>query len=95
MAIEDAVVLARTLRDGASIESALVAYERLRRQRVERIVEWGARGSSDKVPGALGRVARDLTLPLLFRFVVTEKALGWMYDYRVDAVPGPREATGA
>ena len=84
MAIEDGVVLARALRDEPSIGAAFAAYERPRRERVERIVAWGARGSSNKTPGALGRVVRDLMLPVLFRFVVTEKSLRWMYDYRVD-----------
>jgi 2-polyprenyl-6-methoxyphenol hydroxylase-like FAD-dependent oxidoreductase len=84
MAIEDAIVLARALRDSPSIPAAFAAYERLRRERVERIVAWGARGSSDKIPGRFGRLARDVALGLLFRYVVTEKSLGWMYDYRVD-----------
>jgi 2-polyprenyl-6-methoxyphenol hydroxylase-like FAD-dependent oxidoreductase len=83
MAIEDAVVLARALRDTRSIGPAFAAYERLRRERVEKIVAWGARGSRNKMPGRFGRLARDLMLPLLFRYVITEKSLGWMYDYRV------------
>jgi hypothetical protein len=55
----------------------------LRRERVEKIVAWGARGSSNKTPGAFGRLVRDLMLSLLFRYVITEDSLGWMYDYRV------------
>jgi 2-polyprenyl-6-methoxyphenol hydroxylase-like FAD-dependent oxidoreductase len=93
MAMEDALMLARCLRDIPSVPEAFVAYERLRRGRVERIVAQGARSSSSKVPGGLGRLVRDLMLPLLFRFVVTEKSLAWMYDYRVDwdaAVESPR-----
>jgi hypothetical protein len=66
------------------IPDALVAFERLRRDRVERIVAQGARTSSTKIPGPMGRVARDLMLRLALRFVVTEQSLAWMYDYRVD-----------
>jgi 2-polyprenyl-6-methoxyphenol hydroxylase-like FAD-dependent oxidoreductase len=84
LAMEDAVVLARCLRDVEPVPAAFAAYERLRRDRVERIVAQGARSSSSKVPGPLGRLARDLMLRLLLRFVVTEKSLAWMYDYRVD-----------
>lgn len=84
MAIEDAIVLARAIRDRGSIETALAEYERLRRDRVERIVAWGARGSSDKIPGRFGRLSRDVLMRLVFRFLVTEKSLGWMYDYRID-----------
>jgi len=83
MALEDAIVLARTLRDEGSPTAAFGAYERERRARVERVVAWGARGSSDKAPGAFGRVVRDLMLPLLFRFLVTNRSVKWMYDHRV------------
>ena len=27
---------------------------------------------------------RDLMLPIIFRFFVTDKSLAWMYNYRVD-----------
>jgi 2-polyprenyl-6-methoxyphenol hydroxylase-like FAD-dependent oxidoreductase len=82
MAIEDAVVLARSLREHRSIPEAFAHYERERRERVEKIVAWGARGSSHKTPGPFGRLARDLMLPVLFRFMITEKSLAWMYDHR-------------
>jgi len=85
LAIEDAVVLAKCLGQASSIHDAYTVYERLRRERVERIVAQGARSSSAKVPGPLGRLVRDLMLPLLFRFVVTDKSLAWMYDYRTDS----------
>jgi 2-polyprenyl-6-methoxyphenol hydroxylase-like FAD-dependent oxidoreductase len=83
LALEDAIVLAGTLRNEPSVPAAFRAYERARRARAERVVAWGARGSSDKAPGAFGRVLRDLMLPLLFRFVVTERSTRWMYDHRV------------
>jgi FAD-dependent urate hydroxylase len=86
MAIEDGVTLARALRDGPSIAAAFASYEHARRERVERIVAWGARGSSSKTPGPFGRVIRDLMLPLMFRFLITPKSLAWMYDYRVPSV---------
>jgi 2-polyprenyl-6-methoxyphenol hydroxylase-like FAD-dependent oxidoreductase len=84
LAMEDALVLAKCLRDVRAIPDAFVAYEALRRDRVERIVAQGARSSSSKIPGRLGRLARDLLLRLVFRFVVTEQSLAWMYDYRID-----------
>ena len=82
MAIEDAVVLARTLHRSPTIPEAFAAYELSRRERVEKIVAWGARSSSSKTPGAFGRTVRDLMLPLMFRYLVTPKSLAWMYDYR-------------
>lgn len=83
MAMEDAVVLAKALRDLPDTSQAFAAYEHLRRDRVEKIVAYGARSSSSKTPGPVGRLLRDAMLRVVFRFVVTEKSLAWMYDYRV------------
>ena len=84
MAAEDAVVLAKALRDLPDLPRALDAYERLRRRRVERIVAQGARSSSSKTPGPVGRFLRDLLLPVVFRFLVTDRSLAWMYDHHID-----------
>jgi FAD-dependent urate hydroxylase len=84
MAAEDAVVLAKCLRDLPDIPRALAAYEELRRSRVERIVAQGARTGSAKTPGPVGRVLRDLALPLVFRFLVTERSMAWIYDHHID-----------
>ncbi len=84
MAIEDGVMLARCLGSSSSIADGFAAYERLRRDRVERIVAAGARTSSSKTPGVVGRLVRDAMLKVLLRFVVTEKSVRWMYDYRID-----------
>lgn len=83
MALEDAVVLATSLRDAATVEDALAAYERARRDRVERIVAAGARSSSSKIPGRVGRTVRDAMMRLVFRFVVTERSSAWITGYRV------------
>ena len=84
MAAEDAVVLAQCLRDLPEIPQALAAYERLRRSRVERIVAQGARTGSAKTPGPVGRVLRDLALPLVFRFLVTDRSQAWIYGHHID-----------
>jgi FAD-dependent urate hydroxylase len=84
MAAEDAVVLAKCLRDLPDIPGALAAYEALRRRRVERIVAQGARTGRSKTPGPVGRVLMGLVLPLVFRFVVTDKSLAWIYRYHID-----------
>jgi FAD-dependent urate hydroxylase len=84
MAAEDAVVLARCLRDLPDIPRAFAAYEQLRRRRVERIVARGARSGSAKTQGPVGRVLRDLMLPLVFRFLVTDRSMAWIHDHHVD-----------
>ena len=54
MALEDAVVLARSVASHGV--GGLAVYEQARRQRVEAIVRAGARSSSAKIPGRVGRV---------------------------------------
>jgi FAD-dependent urate hydroxylase len=84
LAAEDAVVLAKCLRDLPGVPRALAAYEQLRRRRVERIVAQGARTSSTKTPGPLARVLRDLALPVVFKLLVTDKSQAWIHDHHID-----------
>jgi FAD-dependent urate hydroxylase len=78
------VLLATCVRDEPTIQRAFVAYEGLRRKRVERIVAQAARTSSAKTPGPLGRVLRDLTLPLVFKLLVTDRSMAWIYNHHID-----------
>ncbi len=84
MALEDAVVLAQALRDGSDVSAGLAAYERTRRERVEKIVAAGARSSSSKIPGRVGRRFQEAVLKLVFRHLVTEKSTAWMSGHRID-----------
>jgi 2-polyprenyl-6-methoxyphenol hydroxylase-like FAD-dependent oxidoreductase len=84
MAAEDAVVLAKCLRDLPDVPQALAAYERLRRRRVERIVADGARTGRSKTQGPVGRALSAVMLPLVFRFLVTEKSRAWIYGHHLD-----------
>jgi 2-polyprenyl-6-methoxyphenol hydroxylase-like FAD-dependent oxidoreductase len=83
IAMEDGVALAQCLRDFPSVEDAFAAYERVRRTRVERIVAVGARGSSAKVPGQVGRFFRDLMIPIFLRLFANERSMRWIFDYEV------------
>jgi 2-polyprenyl-6-methoxyphenol hydroxylase-like FAD-dependent oxidoreductase len=80
LALEDAVVLARLLRD-LPVPEALVAYERARRARTERVVAQGFRVSSAKSPPAVGRAVRDLVMPLVLRRTDPQ---AWVRDHHVD-----------
>lgn len=92
LALEDAVVLATSLRDAASVEAGLTAYERERRGRVERIVAAGARSSSAKIPGRARRAVRDTMMRLVFRFVVTDRSSAWVTGHRVRWEPADEPA---
>ncbi|GIH07047.1 FAD-dependent oxidoreductase [Rhizocola hellebori] len=84
MAAEDAVVLAKCLRDIPDPAKAFQAYEGLRRKRVEKIVAAGKRNGSGKAPGLVGRVVRDLMLPPVMRRLAKSDALRKMYEYPID-----------
>lgn len=86
MAIEDTVVLAQCLRDGASVEAAFAAYERLRRDRVERVVDQGNRTGGWKALGPVARVPRDLVMSLgMKRLARTgEDPSKWIYDHHIE-----------
>ena len=83
MALEDAVVLADAIAAVPDLATGLAAYEQRRRARVERIVKAGARSSSSKIPGPIGRVFQEAVLRLVFRAFVTDRSVAWMTDYRV------------
>lgn len=90
MAIEDAVVLARCLRDAPGVPAALATYEQIRRDRVERVVAHGARMSSTKTVGPIGRVLRDLALPLILRRLARPQgaaSLAWLFEHHIPWEP--------
>lgn len=81
MAIEDAVQLARCLRDIAAPAAAFAAYESMRRERVEKVVATGARTSNSKAAGPIARVLRDAVLPIVLRRA--QGGLNWVHDHRI------------
>ena len=84
MALEDAVVLGQALRDHRDPSTAFAAYERARRRRVERIVKVGARSSSSKIPGPIGRRIAEAGMRFAFRHVVTDARTAWMNGHRLE-----------
>lgn len=83
LAIEDAMILARCLRDVADPERAFVELERIRRKRVEKIVRQSRQMGSQKVAGsALSAWARDRLLPMFLKFGAA--AQREQYGYRID-----------
>lgn len=81
MAIEDAVTLAKCLRDIEDVPAAFTRYEALRRDRVERVVKQGKRNGDGKT---LGPVMRHV-LPLVLRLAKpSTSSLRWLYGHRID-----------
>ncbi|GAA3440484.1 FAD-dependent monooxygenase [Kutzneria kofuensis] len=80
MAIEDAVTLAKCLRDDPDTTAALLAYERLRRERVERVVRTGFRKLGPRVPGPLRRLLRDRAVARRAR----NPDVDWLHLHHID-----------
>jgi 2-polyprenyl-6-methoxyphenol hydroxylase-like FAD-dependent oxidoreductase len=86
MAAEDAVTLAKCVRDHADVESALTAFVMARRPRAEQVVAHGKRYANMKLVGPVGRFFRDLMLPAIFRRQRSQgpESLAWLFDHRID-----------
>jgi len=84
IAIEDAIVLAKCLRDIPGHDAAFATYEQLRRARVEKIVKYSASIGRTKTAGPVGRRLRDLVMPLALKCFANSKAHAWMYTYHID-----------
>ena len=83
LALEDAVVLAGCLATAPDVAQAFDAFVAVRRERVEKVVAVGARSSSSKIPGRVGRVPMEAIMRVVFRLFVTDRAQEWVTGYRV------------
>jgi 2-polyprenyl-6-methoxyphenol hydroxylase-like FAD-dependent oxidoreductase len=84
LAIEDAVVVAKCLRDLPDPEQAFARFEALRRPRVERIIKVAARINSNKTAGPVARVVRDAVLPVVLKMTANTKQVNQQYRYHID-----------
>ena len=85
LAIESGVQLARCLRDLPDVESALAAFVRLRRARVEKVAARAARINHAKAPGPVARTLMPLLMPLLVRTAMDpEKTVAHEQRYVID-----------
>lgn len=84
-ALEDAIVLAKCIRDFPTFTGAFATYEVLRRERVEKMVKASRKfGNNKAAPNAAARWMRDLMLPFILKFSANSQALDWLYTYKVD-----------
>ena len=85
LAVEDALVLAKCLRDREDHALAFATYERLRRARVEHMVKYGRSLGQAKVMTNPTKVwFRDLLMPFFLKHFANPAALDWVYSYKVD-----------
>jgi 2-polyprenyl-6-methoxyphenol hydroxylase-like FAD-dependent oxidoreductase len=84
LALEDAIVLAKCLRDLPDAGAAFQSFEQLRRERAERVVKFSRRRGQNKVTAnPVAHWLRDLTLPLILRTFAKEETLEWVSGYKV------------
>ena len=84
LAMEDALMLARCLRDIAEPEAAFARYEALRRPRAEKIVAVGRkRGEYKALESRTAVWFRDLLMPVALRLFARESAMSWIHDYSI------------
>jgi FAD-dependent urate hydroxylase len=84
LSIEDAIVLARCLRDLPTPEVAFTRFQALRRPRAERIIKQAARINSSKTATPLTRILRDATLPAIMKMAANSKQATAAYRYHID-----------
>lgn len=83
MAIEDAAVLARELAADADTPAALLAYEKARKDRVEKVIRQARDNARTYHMTGLKAFARDLGI----RYLSGDELLArfdWIYDYKID-----------
>lgn len=93
LSIEDAVQLARCLRDLPDSRSALAGAESVRRRRVEPIVKAAARVNNDKAATGVARVMRDAMLPVFLKLMTGSRRSRGLYGYRIDWEGTPPRAS--
>lgn len=81
MALEDALLLAKAVRD-LPLSEALPFYERMRKSRAERIVRFSRERGSNKVAlNAVARWFRDTMLPFFLKRLAGGRQLDWLYGF--------------
>ena len=98
LAIEDAVELARCLRDLPDLFAAFHAYQQLRERRVLRVLRTSRRVNSDKAAGPFARKIRDAVMPMVLRRMAAPERQLWLLGHHIDftgPVGGPRTLLAA
>lgn len=83
MAMEDAVILAKCLRDVPDPAAAFRAYDELRRERVERLVATSARMGGAATPGPVKRILRDMAIRKRLKGGPRNTA-AWLTQHHID-----------
>lgn len=84
LAMEDAVVLAKCLRDIQNIQQAFSKFEELRKPRVEKIIKLSKQsGSTLTTTSSIKRLFRSVILSLILN-MSTIKKQNWIFSHKID-----------
>lgn len=84
LALEDAMYLAKVLRDSSDYEEAFARFERDRKPRAERVVAEGRRRGEDKrIVGPVQQKIRELMIRM-FVGLFGKNSDRWLYEYTID-----------
>jgi FAD-dependent urate hydroxylase len=86
LALEDTSLLALLLsRSDSKPEDVFAQFEKLRRKRVEAIIEEGRRQKSNKTQvSTVGMYIRNAFISVLFRLMGVDRIVGKAWRYRID-----------
>ncbi len=86
LALEDAVTLARCLRDEPSHAAAFAAYQRIRQPRADAIVSYARKINARKrvTTSRLGIAIRDAMMPMFLRRAAEDTRNDWLYNHTVE-----------
>ena len=83
MAMEDAIVLAKCLRDIPDLNNAFAKFEKLRKERVEKVVKTSEQsGKFMTSTNPIGKLFRRMLLPYLMKSYA--KRMDWVFSYEID-----------
>ncbi len=85
LALEDAITLARCLRDAPDHEGAFAEYQRLRQPRAEAVVGYAQAINRQKrvTKSRLGIAIRDAMLPMFLRKARDDTRNDWLYNHEI------------
>jgi 2-polyprenyl-6-methoxyphenol hydroxylase-like FAD-dependent oxidoreductase len=94
LALEDAITLARCLRDVPDHEAAFAEYQRLRQPRAEAVVRYARAINRQKrvTKSRIGIAIRDAMLPVFLKRARDDTRNDWLYNHEI-AWDAPVSAT--
>ena len=84
LALEDALELAKCLRDRPDPASAFATFQQLREKRVVKVINAAKRVNNNKAAGPVGRVVRDAVAPLAIKLFARPNARSWLYQHHIE-----------